>query len=47
MDADGVALAAVRALGARTQALQSDNESLRRELAELKRVLDALIRGQQ
>ncbi len=42
IDADGVALAAVRALEARTRQLQSDNASLRQELADVKRTLDAI-----
>jgi hypothetical protein len=42
IDADGVALAAVRALEVRTRELQAENQFLRQELADLKRALDAL-----
>jgi hypothetical protein len=42
LDADGVALAAVRALEQRTRALQQDNETLREALAEIRRTLAAL-----
>ncbi|HUU95494.1 MAG TPA: peptidase S74, partial [Phycisphaerae bacterium] len=42
IDADGVALAAVKALEARTRALQDENQELRETLAELQRALAVL-----
>ena len=42
LDADGVALAAVRALEQRTRALQQENEALREALAEIRRIVTAL-----
>jgi hypothetical protein len=44
IDADGVALAGVQALDARTRALQAENEVLREAVAALRRDLDALAR---
>ncbi|MCC6992481.1 MAG: tail fiber domain-containing protein [Acidobacteria bacterium] len=44
IDADGVALAGVQALEARTRALQAENETLRRDHAALSDVLDELRR---
>ena len=43
MDADGIALAAVKALEARTQELREDNRALREQVEALTKVVSALL----
>jgi Chaperone of endosialidase len=45
VDAEGVALAAIQGLNAKTVALQHENAQLRAELSDLRQRLDALARG--
>jgi hypothetical protein len=47
VDADGVALAGVQALDARTRALQAENDALRAAVTALRRDLDSLVRERE